>query len=229
MVQSFEQHFKSAFNKDNKTDYIRTHYDVDGFCSQLIKSKFTGNILMRLNDELVRAINKHCLLPKAILIVLDDNMLDDIDHYDIRISIALGRYIEWLTNQFHRVITLHKDRMKSKSRKYKYPTFLWALIPKHDIYGHYNEFKGKFNNTVVKACRNFREMSTLHLAAWDEHNLEYFSEGKLSPIGLSAYWHVINKAFEEWDKCQMKMKFVEKFGDQNQKFEAKPTNYFHRE
>ena len=36
---------------------------------------------------------------------------------------------------------------QSKSRKFKYPTILWTLIPLHYIYDHYNDYKEKFNKT----------------------------------------------------------------------------------
>ena len=49
----------------------------------------------------------------------------------------------------------------------------------------------------------FREMETLEVK-WDDKDLSYFSAGRISPHGLRTYWAAIDKAFENWDKEQMK-------------------------
>ena len=143
------------------------------------------------------------LLPKAIVVILDDDLIDDIDWYRPGFSFTVGRIVEWLFNKFHRLITAHKEKLPSKSRKFKFPTILWALVPKHDIYGHYNEYKDKFNKSLQNTASLFREMGTLQLNDWDPSCLNYFAEGKISAYGLSTYWMSINNAFEKWDRDQM--------------------------
>ena len=112
--------------------------------------------------------------------------------------------MEWIANQFHNIITAHKEKLPSQSRKFKYPMILWCLIPGHEIYGHYNDFKDKFNRNVKNTTRLFREMSELDLTSWEYKNLDYFVDGKLSPLGLTSYWKVIDSVFESWDRSQMK-------------------------
>ena len=119
------------------------------------------NLLLNLKRRLTRAINEHILLPKAIVIALDDDLLDYINHYEKGISVALGMALESLTNEFHSIINDYKQKLLSKARKYKYPTIFWMMIPQHTIYDQYNDFKDKFNIAVRKSVRNFREMETL--------------------------------------------------------------------
>ena len=42
--------------------------------------------LSRLRNALVETINQQLLLPKAIILVLDDDMLDELDHYKTGIT-----------------------------------------------------------------------------------------------------------------------------------------------
>ena len=112
---------------------------------------------------------------------------------------------EWLANQMHQAVSLHKERLPSKARKFKYPTILWALIPYHDIYGHYNEFKAKYNKVVKHIVSLFREMDTLSLKSWISSELSYFSDGRINSFGLSSYWQSVSDAFKEWDRNQMKL------------------------
>ena len=91
------------------------------------------NILSRLRNSLVRAINAQILLPKFILVILDDDIMDAIDHYKTGISYGIGWILEWLINEFHKLVSSHKERLPTKSQKYKYPTFFGVKIPYHEI------------------------------------------------------------------------------------------------
>ena len=181
---------------------MRAHYDVASFCTgQIGKTSMHNNILSRIQNDLVATINTKTLLPKAIVLIFEDDILDAVDHYKIGASNAIGWVLEWLANQIHRIIVSHKEKLPSKSRIFKYPTVLWTLIPLHTIYGHYNDFKEKFNNSVKQVTG----LSTLTLYAWDPKELDYFSDGCINGNGLTTYWLAVNQAFEAWDKEQMKM------------------------
>ena len=194
-----EKFFLNTVLPNGKQDYIATHYDPE-ICFRSLMDEgnpVDTNVLQRIRNSLVEAINTFVLLPKAILVVVDDNILDDLNHYNTGISSAIGKLMEWLTGEFHQIITSYKDKLPSKSRKFKYPAVLWCLIPLHEIYGHYNKYKGKYNTATIKAAKNYKEMDTLALDLWDTENLSYFEGGEFTPFGLKTYWHAINKAFED--------------------------------
>ena len=175
------------------------------------------NILSRLRNSLVRANNAQILLPKFILVILDDDIMDAIDHYKTSISYGIGQMLEWLINEFHKLVSSHKERLPTKSQKYKYPTFIWVKIPYHEIYGHCNEFKEKFNAALDKACRLFKEMKTIEIdqRTWRHRGLSYFEEGRISNIGLNLYWQSICNSFETWDRQEMSATITSKFQTQN--------------
>ena len=130
--------------------------------------------------------------------------MDDLDHYMEGLSVAIGKILEWVANKLHKIVISHKKKLPSRSQQFKYLAILWTLIPQHKIYGHYNEFKNKFNNLAVNTVKLFREMDTLKLSSWDSKNLDYFEEGKISHTGLLTFWQAVNNTFEEWDRNQMK-------------------------
>ena len=206
---SYSQYFQNAFNPDGKVGYIRAHYDITGFYKKSIgKHREVVNIFSRLRNALVEGINEQITFPKAIIMIIDDDILDEIDHYKEGISVILGRVLEWLGNQFHRIITAHKEKLPSKARKFKFPMVLWCYIPLHDIYGHYNDFKEKYNRVVKNVTSLFREMDFLILESWDRKDLSYFSQGCMNATGLATYWMAINDAFEKWDRVQMSATFA---------------------
>ena len=205
---TFSQYFQNAFHLDGSVNYIKAHYDTTGFCKT--DNGFNPNILSRIQNALIHGINQQVLLPKAIILVFDD-ILDALDHYKSGLSYAIGCTVEWLANQIHRIITAHKEKLPSKSQKFKYPMILWCLIPYHEIYSHYNDFKHKFNCSVVKTTALFREMETLQLdVLWDRNRLDYFTAGRINAVGLSTYWNAVSAAFETWDRDQMKAQIATK-------------------
>ena len=73
-----------------KLDYIKTHYDISTLADHPNLNIGSDNILLRIKDCVITAINEEILLPKAMIIILDDDLMDAIDHYDYGITIALG-------------------------------------------------------------------------------------------------------------------------------------------
>ena len=204
MEASYTQYFQDAFNLDGKVNYIWAHYDATGHHGK--SCGLNPSVLGRIRNALAKTINEQVLLRKAILVMLDDDIMDALDHYTTGISYAIGKTLEWLVNQMHRIIISHKEKLPSKSRKFKYPTFLWVKIPNHHIYGHFNSYKKKFNEALDKVTSLYREMETISISEkiWYEDDLSYFVEGRISAVGLSTYWAGICDAFESWDKDHMK-------------------------
>ena len=89
MSNLFGQYFQDIYNTSPRKGYTRTHYDVAGFCKGNLG--LNGNIISRIRNAIAEGITKQKLLPRAILIVLDDDILDAIDHYDTGLSLALGK------------------------------------------------------------------------------------------------------------------------------------------
>ena len=106
-----------------KLPYIPAHYAAKAFHHDYNNNQM-GNILNRIRNLVVEAINAEVLLPKAIVIVLNDDMLDALDHYQTGISISIGRMVEWEVNEIHSIVAKHKENLPSRSSRFKYPMIL---------------------------------------------------------------------------------------------------------
>ena len=154
------------------------HYDIFGFSNPISDGEhLNGNIISKLINLFIEAINEQTLLPKAIIVIIDDDIMDELDHYKNGISLAIGRIIEYLAESLHSIINSHKEALPTKAWKFKFPAILWCLIPQHNVYDQFNEFKRKFNKAVDKTAALYREMFTLRLSDWDPRELNYFTEG----------------------------------------------------
>ena len=151
------------------------------------------------------AINKEVLLPKVILVVLENDVLNAANHDNPGISLLCGKLMEWLVNQFHRIITAHKERLPSKLCKFKYPIVLWVSAPNHINLPNINQFRDKFNTSLVSICALYQEMAGLNLK-WDTKNKSLVnSSGKYTATGMATFWMEVNDAFQDWDKEQMRL------------------------
>ena len=212
VANSYGQYFQNAFGDNGRVGYIKAHYDVTGLCNARIK-RMDGNILNRLRNLLVSTINDQILLPKAIVVIIDEDLMYEINHFKHGISAGIGRLNEWLANQFHRMITAHKEKLPSKARKFKYPTFLWTTLVTNITLGNRNEFREKFNKSICAVTSLFREMQILDIQGFEFDDTTVFTENKLNARGLTKFWNAVNDQFEIWDRDQMRKDSKKKGND----------------
>ena len=103
-----------------------------------------------------------------------------------------------------RITTAYKEKLPTKSRKFKYPQFFWVPAVHHDGFGSKNLYSGKFNDCLKEAVDKTRGMKLLELSTWNRHDVTTCTNGSLNDSGLRKYWITINDAFQAWDKGQMK-------------------------
>ena len=113
MANTYAQYFQNAFGDHGKVGYLRAHYDITDYCNKRLDA--VGNILNRLRNSLVHAINKQVVLPRGIIMIIENDIMLELNHFEPGISDSLGRILEWLVNQFHRIITGHKEKLPSKA------------------------------------------------------------------------------------------------------------------
>ena len=216
---TFGQYVQNAYGDDGKVSYMRAHYDVTGFCPG--NEFLNGNILGRLRNAMATAINKQSLMPRAVIFVIENDILEAINHYKPGISHLLGKSIEWLMNQIHRMVVTHKEILPSKSRKFKYPAILWCLLPQHEQWSEMGEYRAKFNFCLKNTASIFREMGILQLD-WDEADPSYFTMGRMNGKGYTYFWLAVDNAFQLWDKEQMRLVKINKPIVQNSKTKEDP-------
>ena len=220
MAKSFAQYFQDAYSQDGKIGYIRAHYDVTGYCQSASRA-LNENILSRIRNALVTAINSELLFPKAIIMVLENDILNAADHYNPGISLICSKVLDWLANQIHRIVITHKEKLPSKACKFKYPKILWFPLPTHQNLNNINEARGKFNAALRHSCSLHRKMELLPLNGWAVNDTSLTSKnGKYTSRGFATFWQIVNEAFQLWDKEQMRLSHLPSpaRGDQKSNF-----------
>ena len=158
-------------------------------------------MLSRLHNLLITAINKDILLPKAILVVLDDDIIHDCNYEGIEVSVTYYRTFQWLTKEYHRIVLAHKDRLPNKSWKYKYPHIIWIEPPTNKKF-YNNDLRREFSRTLERAVTPYAENWSLHLKRvweYDDTNLYDDNSHRFTGTGLATYWRAVDSTFKFWD------------------------------
>ena len=207
VAKSYGPYFQQCYGKDenDRPGYIKTHYDTTGFCSgSLSVQMHHRNVIGRVHNNLIDAINSQVLLPKVIVVVIEDDLLNAVDHFKIGASDALGPCIEWMFKEFHRTIAAYKEKLPTKARKFKYPQILWVAPVFHDGFGNGNYYREKHARLIQKLAEDYREMHVLYLPMWNTQDMHLVAGKKMTANGLSKYWEAVNDSFQSWDKAQMR-------------------------
>ena len=59
-------------------------------------------------------IKKEVLLPKAVIIILEGDLLQAANHYDKGLSKLLAPWVHWIMTEIHRATTAYKEKLPPK-------------------------------------------------------------------------------------------------------------------
>ena len=129
-------HFQHNYETKQKLGYIRAHYDTTIICSGTTsRDLMEDNILGRIHNNYVQAVEDQVLLPKAVIIVLEDDMIKTANHFKKGSSTIFDNWLKWITNDLFKITAAYKEKLPTKSRKFKYPHSFWVPAAHHDDFG----------------------------------------------------------------------------------------------
>ena len=157
-----------------------------------------------IHNNYVQIIKEQILLPKAVIVVLEDDMVKAADHYKKGTSSILAPRIHWLITNIFKLTNEYKKNLPTKSCRFKYPQFFWVPAVLHDAFGIKNLYREKFNDCLKETVGEMRGHKILDLPTWNRHDFTLCNYGNLNQAGLKKIWIAINDAFQAWDRDQMK-------------------------
>ena len=129
MANTYDQYVKNAICKTEL--YIKNNYDIECYAKKSHESNIRS-VIARVKFQLVKALDEHDLLPKSIIIILDDDIIRRLelkatDKYDdCNIAVLFTDIARWLANQMSRLIKTRKEQLQYKSQKQDYPIIYWV-------------------------------------------------------------------------------------------------------
>ena len=157
------------------------------------------SLIGRVRNQYVCAINDLTLLPKVVLIVLDDNLVDNVKIKDFGVSDIYGRLTHWLASKLNKLTETHKDQMPGRATRMDAPMFIGMLPPTHKNFNN-NILRVKMANSMKSGLATNPNHITLHMKkVWDPEDGTLYREGHFTKSGFKSYWLSIDSALEFWD------------------------------
>ena len=101
-------------------------------------------------------------LPKAIIFVLDNDILKYAGSKDFGMSVIYGRLVHYLFSEVNKLLTMRKEMSPLKGLCDGYPQVLWIHPPFH-MYFVDNTERAKFGKALDKTVTLYQYMWSLKL------------------------------------------------------------------
>ena len=183
---------------------MKEYFDVIGyFSSKYISHK--RNIISRVHNCLLKALQVEIVLPKLIVMVLDNDIVHNVDEVPRFVckTEVLGKIMAYLFKELHKVIMTYKEALPNRARRYKYPQIIWIAPPENvNFTRDENRLRSKFTYCLNWLCAMYDEMHTLELKKiWDteDGNLFVPDAARFTAEGYLRYWSAVDKTVKYFD------------------------------
>ena len=163
------------------------------------------NILARVRNSLVHALNKCSMLPKIIILVLEDDLIKGMKASDATPVSEYSRWIKWLINEFRKIIDTMKDFLPANAKRDEHPQFIWIIPTRHCNYRN-NVPRKKLGTSIENTAKCVEKNISLRLVQkWDFNDTNIFlkDEQRFTTNGICDFWTSVDKSIEyyetKWD------------------------------
>ena len=204
-------------NNENADLYFKNTFEVTGYCLSRFSDK-NQNMISRIVNSFAYGINKGGKLPRYMVLVFDDDLIDFLAYEGYGVASMYGLWIEKLIKTLNDMCQDIWSSMPSKSRRNDYPMIYWVSPPHHANFKN-NQARTKFNACLDVALKVEPNMRTIKMKEiWDYENQDLVNNGtdRLTMQGYGAYWASIDAALRyniirhELFTCKQKKEALQK-------------------
>ena len=103
------------------------------FCNSRFNSP-TENMLVRIQNTMVGAINKNIALSEYVIVVFDDDLITFLNYNNTGVARLLGDWLTWIVNEIESAVKQCFDQLPAKA-KHQIPCIYGVLAPLHTNFG----------------------------------------------------------------------------------------------
>ena len=208
MVRSFKRYFQ---DRDHQCygGYTKDHFDTLGFMNDKYLSN-NQNMISRLQNCLHKAISDEIILPKMIVIPLDEDLIQYLNHPGPNVTKALTHMIDAVMSEFSKLAAQQWEYLPKRSTREDYPKFIWIEAPLHNNFSN-NVKRMKYNKALRDAAQFHDDMYALMLKKiWNPNDDSLYAADfrRFTNDGYRAYWTAIDATIKFADTILLKKKNV---------------------
>ena len=174
---------------------MKTNYNIKPMFDSSLSSN--QNWLSRILNSFIRGDNTEILLPKIVVVILEDDLTENINRH---ISYIYGVMVHWLSSELNKCVSNHKDHVPPRAKRADYPTFIW-LAPTQNINYNNNEKRAKMEKTLKTMLDVPKSHIMMRLIkVWEFSDQNAFRNGHMTELGFNKFWKSVDSAIQFWDR-----------------------------
>ena len=148
------------------------------------------------------------LLPRIIVVVLDDDLLHFLDHPGPHLTKALSRIVDAMISDMNKLIHQQKEFLPRKSTKPEFPKIIWVEAPLHDNFANCDD-RIKLTRAIQDAVQFHDDTYSLDLKKiWNPRDGALYAAEyrRYTNEGYRTYWRAIDATIKFADTILFKKK-----------------------
>ena len=193
----FDSFRKYYYENEEAKGYAKEQFKVSGFMNNAVSS-IDKNPISRVRNMMRNAITEKTVLPKLIVIVLDEAIAAYAAIRKINTIKGMEKVVNYLMIQYDKLIEAQKDYLPVKAKRPDYPQMVWIEAPTHiNFSDRSKKFRRLYNASLQSMVMLHKNTWALFLKkGWDEEDNSVFLGGyehRFTPAGLTSYWMAVDK------------------------------------
>ena len=186
--------YRNSFKNNTAELFIKDSFEYYAYCQSKYEHSDT-NMLNRLRNALIQGINEQGKLPKVVVLVQDDDLLEFLNYGEQGMSSLVVSCIEWICKQFEALVKLAAEGLPPKAVKDGYPQLYYVAPPHHQHFKN-NHSRSKLINVMEVTFKDFKDIRIIRMKEfWDYKDGSLVnSKGQFTDIGWETYWISIGAA-----------------------------------
>ena len=186
----------------SQSSYIKSNFEVSVFfntdymkTSTFVHNTDIKNRIARLHNTVVKAMRTRGILPKFIIFLLEDDIIDYLNYNDYGVSEMYGRIMEYVLREINSSINEFRSMLPSKAKRENFPQILWLEPTLHKNYRNLS-LRKKFCVIISEIVPRYENNMIWRLKKpWDPDSNNHVSsfQNKLTPLGHCLLWQAVDK------------------------------------
>ena len=176
------------------------------------------NSVAHILNAFINALNNRAFLPKYILFVIEDDIIQDTKPFDHGITHMLEKQLSWLLKQVNKYITrcrddLHDKKLGALSSNFE-PRVIWLkMINPLDLDIEHickaRSVRARFNARMNNILISEKYMHIMAIMDVYDYPQKYFDNfEKLSTSGLSIFWKEVDRKLRKFDRRKLELRLI---------------------
>ena len=182
--------------------YIRPRFELKIAAGDMYSN--ARNMMVKINNSLVQAINSCVNITKIITIMLKGDISKQFPNKsDDDTFIIMEVYVEQMMKDINKILNEFKEMLPDFSQRENWPTIIWIIPTLHRNYKSTERYHRRVLADIIeKETKKHKNCLALRLKqVWDEDNTQFFDKytDKFTADGLTAIWQAVDRTIKYCD------------------------------